>query len=279
MEKPATDRVQGSKFDKIFKENMKVTLPLVMKNVSGLNVEYGQDLPTDLQYTKERKPDMLRRIRTASGKELLLHIEYQTTNDNLMACRMAEYNIMLRRTYKVHPKQSIKQFVLFFGKRKARMQFAIDAEELQYHYKLIQISDIDYEVFLNSENPEDQILAILGDLKGNDPKDVLVEIMIKLHSVARGELANNKYANQLQVLTQLRKLEDDFKLITSMGPVSSFFKIEKDPFYKEGKAEGVQAGRVEKAMEFAKKLLKKKFSIEEIAELTDLSKAEIEMLR
>lgn len=99
--------------------------------------------------------------------------------------------------------------------------------------------------------------------------------MLKLHSVARGELANNKYANQLQVLTQLRKLEDDFKLITSMGPVSSFFKIEKDPFYKEGKAEG----KVEKAIEFAKKLLKKKFSIDEIAELTELSKAEIELLR
>ncbi|SHN45482.1 hypothetical protein [Chitinophaga sp. CF418] len=275
MESKDSNKIQGNKFDKIFRENMQVSLPTIMKNTVGIEIGIGHDLPSDLQYTKERKPDLLRHIKPGNKKGYLLHIEYQTTNDRLMVCRMAEYNVMLRRTYKIQSKQSIRQYVLFFGKRKAKMQVAINSEELQYHYKLIQISEIDYELFLNSENPEDQILAILGDLKGNDPKHVLAEIMLKLHSVARGQLANNKYANQLQVLSQLRNFEKDFKLITSMGPISSFFKIEKDPFYKEG----VEKGELKKAIEFARKLLTRKYPLNEIAELTELPIREIEQLQ
>lgn len=253
---------------------MKVTLPFVFKNTLGLDITNGADLPTDLQYTKERKPDLLRRIKTENGKEVLLHVEYQTTNDKLMACRMAEYNVMLRRSYNVHTTQPIKQYVLFFGKRKARMPLAIKAPELKYSYQVIQISDIDYELFLNSDNPEDQILAILGNLKGNKPLHILSQIMTKLHTVARGELANNKYINQLHLLSQLRNLEDDFKYITTMGNFASFFKIEKDPFYKEGKLEG----KLEKALEVAKKMRSKGKSEEEIAEITELSIADIRNL-
>lgn len=144
MENKDNNRVQGNKFDKIFRENMQVSLPTIMLHTAGIEVGIGQDLPSDLQYTKERKPDLLRKVSGKRGRDYLLHVEYQTTNDRSMVCRMAEYNVMLRRTYKIRPKQSIKQYVLFFGKRKARMQRSINAEELKYQYKLIQISDIDY---------------------------------------------------------------------------------------------------------------------------------------
>jgi hypothetical protein len=68
---------------------------------------YRRYILHDLQHIKERKPGLLKRVRDDNEKDYILHIGYQS-NDRLMACRMAEYNAMLRRMHKVPPKHPIK---------------------------------------------------------------------------------------------------------------------------------------------------------------------------
>jgi hypothetical protein len=109
---------QPNKYDKIFRENMEAALPGIVEHVLGLHIVSSEELPDDIQHTKERRPDLLKKVTDSAGKTYVLHIEYQTKNDMDMAYRMAEYSIMLQWRYRL----DVKQHVIFIGKGKPRMQ-------------------------------------------------------------------------------------------------------------------------------------------------------------
>ena len=102
---------QGSMYDKVFKENMEGTLPDIIKDVLHLRIVKSEEIADDIQHTKERKPDLLKRVEDDQGKVFILHIEYQRDNEKNMAFRMAEYSIMLQRKYGL----PVTQFVIYIG--------------------------------------------------------------------------------------------------------------------------------------------------------------------
>jgi hypothetical protein len=108
---------QANKYDKIFRENMEAALPGIIEHLLGLDIVYTEEVPDDIQHTKERKPDLLKKVKDSTGKVFILHIEYQVKNENEMVYRMAEYQIMLLRKYSL----PVEQFVLFMGAGKASM--------------------------------------------------------------------------------------------------------------------------------------------------------------
>ncbi len=59
-----------------------------------------------------------------------------------------------------------------------------------------------------------------------------------------------------------------------MEPISSFFKIEKDPFYREGEAQGILKGKIETA----KSMKNLGLSIDLIIKATKLSAEEVKKL-
>ena len=71
------DIIQPNQFDKVFKENLEVTFPLIMKKVLELNILTSEEIPDDVQHTKERKPDALKKLTDASGTTYLLHLEFR----------------------------------------------------------------------------------------------------------------------------------------------------------------------------------------------------------
>lgn len=78
---------QANQYDKIFKENMEAALPGLIKKVLNINVVQTEELPDDLQYTKERRPDVLKKITDDRGKIFVLHLEFQTANEAKMEYR------------------------------------------------------------------------------------------------------------------------------------------------------------------------------------------------
>ena len=96
-----------------------------------------------------------------SGKVFILHIEYQRDNEKNMAFRMAEYSIMLQRKYGL----PVTQFVIYIGAGKPNMPMRIRNKYLHFWYNLLTFSEIDYQVFLNSDKIEQKMLATLGDLQ------------------------------------------------------------------------------------------------------------------
>jgi hypothetical protein len=75
-----------------------------------------------------------------------------------MVYRVGEYHGFLQKQYKLE----IRHFVVYLGKGKTRMTTTLpDAFQFK-GYQLIQLSQIPLEEFIESEIPEEIVLAILS---------------------------------------------------------------------------------------------------------------------
>ncbi len=57
--KPQNKKRQANQNDKIFKENIEAVISSIMQNVLEITATSMEELPDDIQHTKERKPDVL----------------------------------------------------------------------------------------------------------------------------------------------------------------------------------------------------------------------------
>jgi hypothetical protein len=267
---------QGSMYDKIFRENMEGTLPDVIKDVLHLHIVKSEEIADDIQHTKERRPDLLKRVEDDQGKVFILHIEYQRDNEKNMAFRMAEYSIMLQRKYGL----PVTQFVIYIGAGKPTMPMRIRNKYLHFWYNLLTFSEIDYQVFLNSDKIEQKMLAILGDLQIEDTEMILQQIVQEIENKGIGELEQGRYLKQLRVLMQLRNLEKTS--IKNMALTGKIFVEEKDILYIRGEINGEIKGEIrgehKKALDVAQELKNEGCSSSFIAKITKLSIQEIEAL-
>lgn len=193
---------QASQYDKIFKENIEAVIPSLMQNMLGITAVSSEELPDDIQHTKERKPDVLKKITDSQGNIFVLHLEFQLVDEPEMVYRMADYHIMLARKYKL----PIRQYVLFLSSGVPKMDTRYESELMRYEFPLIAFTSLDYHTFLKSEQPEEVILGVLADFKGESPETVLQQIIRRVEETTEGDLALKRYFSQLRVLAQLRNL-------------------------------------------------------------------------
>lgn len=267
-----TKDTQVNKYDKIFRENMEDILPGIIQHVLKLDIVHSEELPDDVQHTKERKPDLLKKVTDTAGKIYVLHIEYQANTDKNMIFRMAEYAIMLQREYEL----PVKQYVIYIGMGEPGMAFTIKTEDLWFRYNLLALSTIDYKIFLKSDKPEERILAILANFGKDGSVSAIKNILKEVKAVAGGDFAEGRYYNQLRVLVQLRKLDTQYN--EAMESITTFFKEERDLLFIRGEVKGRQEGKQEGITAIALEMKKEGIPLEQIAKFTKLSIAEIEQL-
>lgn len=219
---------QSSQYDKIFKENIEAVISSIMQNVLEITAVSMEELPDDIQHTKERKPDVLKKITDTNGDTFVLQIEFQVRDEPKMVYRMAEYFIMLERKYEL----PIKQFVIFLGTGNPKMATELDKERLKFSYPLVSLSTLDYHIFLNSDKPEEIILGILANFQGENPENALKQILVRVKETTKGDFSLNRYFNQLRVLAQLRNLELNLK--NAMDSIAEYIKEERDVLYLRG---------------------------------------------
>jgi hypothetical protein len=170
------------------------------------------------------------------------------------------------------------------------MPIAIARQKLLYSFNLIDIQDIDYEVFLESDTPEEIILAILGGMHGKPAKTVVTEILTKLNTLSLRGIKIDKHLAQLKVISNLRNLQPlTFKLIKKM-PFK--YDLESDVAFIEGReigeahgallgeARGTLLGETRATHKFVKQMLRKeKYTIQEIADNAEVSIAFVEQIQ
>lgn len=258
---------QASQYDKIFKENIEAVIPGLMQNVLGITAVSSEEIPDDIQHTKERKPDFLKKITDNQNNTYVLQIEFQVADEPEMVYRMAEYYVMLERKYKI----PIEQHVIYLGKAKPQMPTQLDSNWMKFKFRLISLADLDYHIFLKSARPEEVVLGVLGDFQGDSPAKALEQIIQRIEETATGDFPLKKYFKQLRVLAQLRKLEKNLKDLT-MDSISKFVSVERDAAYMVGFDKGEEKG-VEKAkVDFVKNLLAKvSLTVEQIADIAGVS--------
>ena len=226
-------------FDKILKENVEaVFLPLVEKML-GVSIKKTFELKDNLQTTIKRETDFLKRVIDENGKEWILHLEFQTTNDSKMIYRMAEYRAILQRKYQI----PVRQVVIYLGSEKARMRTQLSEEEQIKDFELQDIKNLSFQSTLDSDIPEEIILSILTDYKKADAEKVIEQIIYKLQKASKSKSKLNKSIQQLIVLSRLRKLELKTKQKINDMPIT--YDIKTDGLYNEGIREGREEGLLE----------------------------------
>lgn len=229
---------QSSQYDKIFKENIEAVISSIMQNVLEITAISMEELPDDIQHTKERKPDTLKKIIDDKGNTFVLQIEFQVKDEDEMVYRMGEYYFMLERKYKL----PIKQFVIFLGSDNPKMPTELDRERLKFSYPLVSLSTLDYHIFLNSDKPEEIILGILANFQGENPENALKKILVRVKETTKGDFSLNRYFNQLRVLAQLRNLELNLK--NAMDSIAEYIKEERDVLFLRGLDKGKEKEQV-----------------------------------
>lgn len=227
-----------------------MTLPVIVREVLGLNIIQSEELPDDIQHTKERKPDSLKRVTDSKGNTYVLHIEFQVKSERDIVFRMIEYYAMLMRKYKI----PVRQYVIYLGDKRPKMPIVLETERLTFSYDLIPLYNASYKLFLKSDNPEVKMLGILGNFEHNDGYTVIKEIIEDIKFKTEGEFAESRYFKQLRIFVQLRSnIATQFE--KAMEAVSKFFKEERDFLYRRGEARGKAEGEVKKSYDVVENLI------------------------
>jgi predicted transposase/invertase (TIGR01784 family) len=262
---------EADRYDKIFKENLDaVTLGLV-ENIIGLDVKDSEKLTADLPKTLERKPDQLLKITDSKENVYLLHLEFQLADDMEMAARMLEYWILLYRKYK----NSIRQYVIYLGENPPQMPQTLTKDRVQFSFSLIDISQVDYRLFLQSGRAEEVVFAVLGKVE-EAPQIAAEAILQRLIETSESELALDKYVEQIRILANLRTFKTYMEEV--MESLTKYFKEENDYFFRKGEQKGEDKGIVkgeelgiEKTIQIVKALKDKQLSLDQIADLFEVS--------
>ena len=154
---PTKPKRQVGQYDKIFQENLSKLLPLLIKDVLGMDIVHKEQLPTRVQHTQERAPDILERVQLRDNTRKALHIEVQLKDENDMNMRLADYYLML---YRIDPDIPIEQYVVYIGNEKPKhIMGYFQTDKMTHRYTVISFSDIPYELFLKSNAPEIVVFA------------------------------------------------------------------------------------------------------------------------
>lgn len=250
---------QSAQYDKIFKENIEAVISSIMQNVLDITAVSMEELPDDIQHTKERKPDILKKVTDTKGDTFVLQIEFQLANDEEMIYRMNEYKAMLIRKYRL----PVCQYVIFLGKGKPKMETQLKNVGLSFEYNLLAINSVDYKLFLKSDRPEEIVLSVLANFDKETSEDALKRIISRLEETTNGDLALKRYFNQLRILAQLRRLEQKLKVIV-MDSIAKYIDEEKDVAYL--------VGREKEQEKFVKNLLvESDFTVDKIARIAGVT--------
>jgi hypothetical protein len=219
---------EGNIYDKIVKENIESIIPALMNSVLGFKVLDSVVIKEKLQQTNEKEADVLRIITDPTGRKFILHLEFQVDDYKKMAYRMADYWVHLKSKYKF----PVRQFVIFIGDKEPTMKTVLAEDGNYFQFQLINITQFDYLRFLNSTNPEEIILAVLGDFGNEKPEMALAHIVQRLQETKTDQTTLQKHFRQLRILAKLRKL--DLKFDDMIQNMAKYIDAESDYFYIKG---------------------------------------------
>jgi len=265
-------------FDKIIRENLKEFVDGFITNVLGIKYISIEDETEKIARTLEREPDFVFVVKPINGDNYVLHLEFQTTDEQDMHYRMFEYCALL---YRIH-KLPLKQYVIYIGRDVVtQMKTSAQLIDFEFRYNLISFCNVSYKEMLDSEIAEQVILAIICNYENADAHEIVRKIILRLLQLSDG-LKLQKYLRQLRTLARLRNQQDIVKT-EEQNMIATMFDVNKDPYFIEGVEKGIEKG-IEKGEKFNKvktalKLFKLGMETSEIKEVTELSELDMKIVK
>ena len=257
-------------------------------------------LETESHRIEDRRADLVAKAKDSEGQTFILHIEIQNYNDPLMPQRMLRYLADLLLT---HPDIWVRQFLVYIGKPPLRMVAGLDLPQMPYRYSLIDMHQMDCQELLRQDSPDAWVLAVLCDFKDQPPLEIIHGILTRLVERLNDEPPRlREYVSILEILSTNRELnlniEEELTMLTinyeelptyRMGLKKGIEKgmekgiergiergIEKG--IERGVEQGVELGAHQQALTIAANLLAEGMSQSQVARVTQLPLAEVEVL-
>ena len=231
-------KVQHQDYDKIFKENISKVIGSVLAKVASLYIRDIKDLPSSLPRTLVRYADLIKLatdVRT--GEEFIMHIEFQVKNHKKMDWRMLVYRALLSSKYGL----PVRQFVIYLGNGACTMIDNIEEVNMSFKYDLVVFNTFDYRLFLDSEEPEEIILAILANHKNDDKSDIIEKLLQRLIEMSKSSENLQKNIMELEILAHLRNLQP--KVIQKIQAMPITYDIKTDGRFLQGIEQGIEQGQ------------------------------------
>jgi hypothetical protein len=266
----------ANSYDRIFKENIEpLQLPLLAK-LLGLIPPKLVAIDAKMQVTQEAEMDSIRRVaHPDAALDYGLQIEFHIVDEDLRWRNLLHYGLFYQIT-----RLPLRQIVIYGGiaPPKKITGRILELSGLRLEYEVIVLKDIPKEVFINSEVPEEVVLAVLCDYGADKPEAVVRIILQNLKKILRNSEKIRKFQKQLLVLSRLRKIE--LVAQKEIEAMNIHYDIETDGLYLQGIEKGLEKGieleREEKERQFTLNLWKlQEFSLQRIADLAGTSERRV----
>ena len=256
-------------YDKIMRENLgRISKPLIGYLLPG-KIKRAIPMPPRVRKTViEKEADNLFLIEPVALNDFILHLEFQSTNDGQMPLRMAVYNYSARYMYG----KDVVSVVIYVGEEELKMKNALSFDGSYFEFRLIDIRNMDPELFLESENPKEVILAVLAGRDSRKRELIINEIFNKLRLLLNSESALSERLEELEIISLLRGADTQKLVIKQKEIMPIVIDIRKDLRFQQGRNEGIAITTNEKNAAFVTYLLKNtSHTIEQIANLVNVS--------
>ena len=200
-----------------------------MSKLCGVAIESIEDADTTLPRTIERRLDFLKMgIDPNTLEKTLYQLEFQSKVHFLMDRRTLLHYGLLYDKFGL----PINQYVIYLGTGNWTAPTTVTHANLTFKYNIICINTIDYQVFAQSDEPEEIILAILADFKKEDKSKVVKSILTCLKDKVKNKRKLQKLIFQLEILSNLRSLQ--LEITKQISTMSIDYDITKDLRFIEG---------------------------------------------
>lgn len=204
----------------------------------GLEIVHLEEAATERQRIELRMADVVMLAETAAGERFILHIEMQNSNEADMGLRMLRYYTDIALA---HPELPVRQYCIYTGKEPLTMRPELRGHDWLYRYTLIDMHRLDCSRFLQQDNPDALVMALLCDFKGRDEEEILRELIERLIAMTGSQPQRlRNYLKMMETLSANRGLTDIFKTVEAK--MLREIEIEKLPSYQIGLEQGLEQG-------------------------------------
>ena len=221
-----------------------------------------QFLDISFPTTKEFRVDLLVLLEDDS----IFHLEVQTKNDKTMAIRMLQYYSFIKEKYE---DKEITQMVLFLGDDEIKMKNVIKDRLMNYSFLLKDIKEIDCKKLINSDDVNDNILAVL--CKIDKVEEFWNKLSNKILSLPKD--LRESYIKKVYIFLGLRPV---IKKQIKELKVPIVYDLRKDPNFQEGLYEGLQEGIQKGIQKGIQGMYNMGIQKEKIATIFDISIKEVD---
>jgi predicted transposase/invertase (TIGR01784 family) len=237
----------------------------------GRRITLTELTPTELSIEPIRADSLI----LLQGDSEIIHIEFQTRPDKNMPTRLADYRIRLHRKF---PGKTIHQIVIYLKKTRSKKVFetTFDIAGIRGEFTVIRIWEV----------PAEELLSYPG--------------LLPFAPLGKSKNALSTLRSAVQVMNQLPDRSQQHETLAAayilsglqldQAMISQIIRrdimkesVTYQAILTEGKQEGIalgeQRGTLNSRLEIANRMLMRGMAIEDIIDLTDLTREQIQAIR